>query len=55
MRYRDTRTGATYEPSTEFAAAQMAKNPALVPVGDAEERPKPARRRAAKKAEKADE
>lgn len=30
MRYRDTRTGATYEPRTEFAAAQMSSNPALV-------------------------
>ena len=33
MRYRDTRTGATYEPKTEFAAEQMAVNPALVPLG----------------------
>jgi len=30
MRYRDTRTGATYEPSSAFVAAQMAANPALV-------------------------
>lgn len=34
MRYRDTRTGATYEPRTEFAATQMAANPALVAEGD---------------------
>ena len=30
MRYRDTRTGAIYEPRPAFVAAQMAANPALV-------------------------
>lgn len=30
MRYRDTRTGAIYEPRSAFVAAQMAANPALV-------------------------
>ena len=36
MRYRDTRTGATYEPSSAFVAEMMAKNPALVPLDAAE-------------------
>lgn len=32
MRFHDTRTGATLEPSTEFVARTMAENPALVPL-----------------------
>ena len=39
MRYRDTRTGATYEPSSAFVAEMMAKNPALVPLDAAEPEP----------------
>lgn len=47
MKFRDTRTGATLEPSTEFVAEQMAKNPTLVPI---EDKPRRApRKRAAKK------
>lgn len=41
MRYRDTRTGATYEPSSAFVAEMMAKNPALVPLDAAEPEPEP--------------
>lgn len=37
MKFRDTNTGAILEPSTDFVAEQMAKNPALVPV---DEKPK---------------
>ena len=33
MRFRDTRTGATYEPRTDFAERMMAADPALVPLG----------------------
>lgn len=39
MRFRDTRTGATYEPSSAFVAEMMAKNPALVPLDAAETEP----------------
>ena len=39
MRYRDTRTGATYEPSSAFVAEMMAKNPALVPLDAADQEP----------------
>lgn len=39
MRYRDTRTGATYEPRSAFVAEMMAKNPALVPLDVAEPEP----------------
>ena len=39
MRYRDTRTGATYEPSSAFVAEMMAKNPVLVPLDAAETEP----------------
>lgn len=39
MRFRDTRTGATYEPSSRFVAEMMAKDPALVPLGAAEPEP----------------
>lgn len=39
MRYRDTRTGATYEPSSAFVAEMMTKNPALVPLDAAEPEP----------------
>lgn len=46
MRYRDTNTGAVLEPSTEFAADQMAKNPALEPV---EDKPKATRKRTTRK------
>ena len=55
MRYRDTRTGVTYEPGTEFVALQMAKNPALVREDDADKAPKAARRRTAKKVTKTEE
>lgn len=40
MKFRDTRTGATLEPSTEFVAEQMAKNPTLVPIEDNPRRPR---------------
>lgn len=48
MKFRDTRTGATLEPSTEFVAEQMAKNPTLVPIADVSPKRAP-RKRAAKK------
>lgn len=48
MRYIDTRTGATLEPSSQFVADQMSKNPAYKPVEDA--KPKPTRKRRTTKA-----
>lgn len=37
MRFRDTRTGAVYEPRSAFVAEQMAHNPALMRIDE----PKP--------------
>ena len=44
MMFRDTRTGSTLEPRSEFVAQQMAKDPALVPVREGPKRKRTTRK-----------